>query len=46
MTEDEMIGRHHRLNGREFEQTPRNSEEQESLVCCSPWSHSQIVLSK
>ena len=22
MTEDEMVGRHHRLNGHEFEQTP------------------------
>ena len=25
-TEDEMIGWHHRLNGREFEQMPRDSE--------------------
>ena len=23
MTEDEMVGWHHRLDGREFEQTPR-----------------------
>ena len=36
-TEDEMAGWHHRLNGHEFEQTPGDSEEQESLVCCSPW---------
>ena len=33
---DEMVGWHHRLNGHEFEQTPRDSEEQGSLVCCSP----------
>ena len=34
-TEDEMIGRHHQLNGHEFEQTPGNCEGQESLACCS-----------
>ena len=34
-TEDEMVGWHHWLNGHEFEQTPRNSEGQRSLVCCS-----------
>ena len=33
-TEDEMVGWHHRLNGHEFEQTPRDSEKQESLACC------------
>ena len=37
MTEDEMVGWHHRLNGHEFEQTPGDSEEQGSLECCSPW---------
>ena len=31
-----MIGRHHRLNGYKFEQTPGDSEEQGSLACCSP----------
>ena len=35
-TEDEMVERHHRLNGHEFEQIPRDSEGQGSLVCCSP----------
>ena len=34
--EDEMVGWHHRLNAHEFEQTPRDSEGQGSLVCCSP----------
>ena len=38
-TEDEMVGWHHRLDGNEFEQTLGDSEEQESLVCCSPWRH-------
>ena len=35
MTEDEMVGWHHKLN--EFEQTPGDSEVQGSLVCFSPW---------
>ena len=39
MTEDEMTGWHHWLNGHEFEQAPGDSEEQGSLVCCSPWGH-------
>ena len=34
VTEDEMIGWHHWLNGHEFEQTLGDSEEQGSLVCC------------
>ena len=34
VTEDEMAGQHHRLNGHEFEQTPGDSERQGSLVCC------------
>ena len=42
MTEDEMVGWHHRLNGYEFEQAPGDSEEQGSLVCCSPWGHKEL----
>ena len=41
MTEDEMVGWHHRLSGHEFEQTPRGGEGQGSLVCCSPWGHKE-----
>ena len=37
MTEDEMVGSHHQLNGHEFEQTPEDGEGQGSLVCCSSW---------
>ena len=37
VTEDEMVGWHHWLNGHEFEQTPGDSEGQGSLACCSPW---------
>ena len=39
MTEDEMLGWHHWLNGHEFEPTPGDSEGQGRLVCCSPWGH-------
>ena len=35
MTEVEMVGWHHQLNGHEFEQTPGDSEGQGSLMCCS-----------
>ena len=35
MTEDEMIGWYHRLNGYGFEQTPGDGEGQGSLVCYS-----------
>ena len=31
MTEDEVVGWHHQLNGHEFEQTPGDSEGQGSL---------------
>ena len=41
MTVDEMVGRHHWLNGHEFEQTQGDSEEQGSLACCSPWGYKQ-----
>ena len=37
MTEDEMVGWHHQLDGHEFEQALRVSERQGSLACCSPW---------
>ena len=37
MTEDEMVGWHHQLNGHEFEQTLGDREGQGSLACYSPW---------
>ena len=37
MTEDEMVGWHHGLDGLEFEQAPGVDDAQGSLVCCSPW---------
>ena len=38
MTEDDMVGWYHQLNGHLFEQTLGDSEGQKSLACCSPWS--------
>ena len=37
MTDDEMVGQHHQLDGHEFEQTSGDSEGQGTLSCCSPW---------
>ena len=36
-TKDEIVGWHHQLNGREFEQAPGVGDGQGSLACCSPW---------
>ena len=41
MTEDKMFGRHHRLNGHEFEEALGNDEGQGSLVCHSPWDRKE-----
>ena len=45
MTEDEMVGWHHRLDEHEFEQAPGDGEGEGSLTCCSPWGHNQARLS-
>ena len=37
MSEDEMVGWHHQLNGHEFEYAPGVGDGQGSLACCSPW---------
>ena len=42
MAEDEMVGWHHWLKGREFEQTVGDGEGQRSLVCCSPWDGKEL----
>ena len=41
MTEDEMVGWHHRCDGREFEQAPGVGDGQGILVCCSPVSRKE-----
>ena len=37
MTEDEMVGWCHRLDGHEFEQAPGDGEGLGRLVCYCPW---------
>ena len=37
MTEDEMVGWHHQLNGHAFEQALGVVDGQGSLVCCNSW---------
>ena len=41
MTEDEMVGRHHWLNGHEFGQTLGVGDGQGGLACCNPWGHKE-----
>ena len=41
MTEDEMVGWHHGLDGHEFEQTPRVGDGQGGLGCYSPWGRKE-----
>ena len=41
MTEDEMVGWHHRLSGHESEQALGVGDGQGSLACCSPWDHKE-----
>ena len=42
MTEDEMVGWHHRLNGHQFEEDLGDSEGQGSLAFCSPWDRKEL----
>ena len=37
ITEDEMVGWYHQLDGHEFEQATGAGDGQGSLACCSPW---------
>ena len=41
MTEDEMVGWHHQLNGHEFEQTLGLGDGQGGLVCCGSWGRKE-----
>ena len=46
VTEDEMVGWHHWLNGREFDQAPGAGEGQGSLECCHPWGRKKSNITK
>ena len=42
MTEDEMVGWHHPLDGHEFEQDLGVGDGQGGLTCCSPWGSQRV----
>ena len=46
MTEDEMVGWHHQLNGHEFEQAPGVGDGQGNLAFCSPWGCKELDTTK
>ena len=46
MTEDEMVGWYHQLNGHEFEQALGVGDGQGSLGCCSPWGLKELDMTE
>ena len=45
MTEDEMVGWHHRLDG-QFDQASGVGDRQGNLACYSPWGHKELDTTK
>ena len=46
MTENEMDGWHHSLDGFEFEQAPGVGDGQGSLARCSPWGRNELDMTE
>ena len=46
MTEDEMVGWHHQLDGHEFEHAQGVGVGQGSRACCSPWGCKELDLTE
>ena len=42
MTEDEMAGWHHQLDGHESGYTPGVGDGQGGLACCGSWGHKEL----
>ena len=42
ITEGEMVGWHHRLDGHKFKQAPGVGDGQGALACCSPWGRKEL----
>ena len=42
VTEDEMVGWHHHLEGQELEHAPGVGDGQGGLACHSPWGHKKL----
>ena len=46
MTEDEMVGQGHQLNGHEFEQDLGVGDGQGSLACFSSWGLKELYITE
>ena len=46
MTENEMVGWHHRFYGHEFEQAPGDGDRQGNLACCSPQGNKELGMTE
>ena len=46
MTEDEMAGWHHGLDGHESECTPGDCDEQGGLACCDSWGCKELDMTE
>ena len=46
MTEDEMVGWHHRLNGHGFGWTPGVGDGQRGLECCDSWGRKELDMAE
>ena len=46
MTEAEMVGWHHQLDGHKFEQAQGVGDGQESLVCCSTCRYKELDMTE
>ena len=46
MTEDEVVGWHHRLDGHEFDQALGVGDGQGSLMCCSPRRQKELDMTE
>ena len=46
MIEDDMVGWHHLLNGRELEQAPGGGDGEGSQMCSSPWGHKELDMTE
>ena len=46
MTEGEMVGWHHQLDGHELKQAPGVGDGQGGLVCCRPWVRKELDMTE
>ena len=46
MTEDEIVGWHHQLDGHGFEQASGVGDGQGSLACSSPWGRKELEMTE